>query len=138
MTGGRYERFTIADALREARCVRAYGYAFPVWATIRHMQHCMGECRYRSGENAVTEGKEGDMFFIIEAGEFAVTKSGVHGEVSKRLTRGDYFGERALIMDEVRRGARVYVCVGHARARWDRRVSLARVCLGERRSARLR
>lgn len=50
---------------------------------------------------AITEGDEGNTFYIVESGEFKVTKSGVAGEVSQRLTAGTYFGERALITNDV-------------------------------------
>ena len=71
-----YERFTIADAL------------VPVV--------------YSAGEVIIREGEAGQDFYFIEEGEVKATKSGVDGEVSRRLTRGDYFGELALINDSVR------------------------------------
>jgi CRP-like cAMP-binding protein len=75
-----YERLTIADALAPVECAE--------------------------GRVVIREGEEGDTFYIVEEGEVRVTKEGVPGEVSRRLGRGDYFGERALIMDE-RRAATV-------------------------------
>ena len=51
-----------------------------------------GEVILREGSEAVDDG-----FFIIERGEVKCTKAGHSGEVSKRLGRGDYFGERALL-----------------------------------------
>ena len=68
----RYERMTVADAL-QSRVVDA------------------GEVILREGSDDVNDG-----FFIIERGEVKCTQAGA-GEVSKRLTRGDYFGERALL-----------------------------------------
>ncbi len=49
----------------------------------------------------IREGEPGSDFYIIEEGSVAATKAGVEGEVSRRLTVGDYFGERALLTNEV-------------------------------------
>ena len=45
-------------------------------------------------------GEAGSDFYIIEEGSVRATKAGVDGEVSRRLTVGDYFGERALLTNE--------------------------------------
>ena len=42
-----------------------------------------------------------DRFYIVEEGELKATKAGVNGEVCPRLKQGDYFGELALIKDQV-------------------------------------
>ena len=52
------------------------------------------------GTVIVSEGDQGDLFFIIEEGEVKVTKKGV-GEVS-RLGPGSYFGEVALLFEQPR------------------------------------
>ncbi len=52
----------------------------------------------RAGEIVVRQGDpHADRFYIVESGELKVEISGVTGEVSDRLVRGSYFGERALI-----------------------------------------
>jgi len=71
-----YERLTIADALHTV----AFG----------------------PGDVVIREGEPGSDFYIIEEGSVAATKAGVEGEVSRRLTVGDYFGERALLTNEPR------------------------------------
>lgn len=71
-----YERLTIADALTQVDVA--------------------------DDVEIITEGEEGDRFFIIEEGEVKCTKAGVDHEVSRRLTTGDYFGERALLTNEKR------------------------------------
>ena len=53
----------------------------------------------------VREGRPGNLFYVIERGEMRVTKQAAGGaqvEVSRRLQRGDYFGELALLHEEVR------------------------------------
>jgi CRP-like cAMP-binding protein len=58
----------------------------------------------------IREGEPGSDFFIIEEGEVRATKSGVEEEVSRRLSTGDYFGERALLTNEVSCASLVRVC----------------------------
>jgi len=71
-----YERLTIADALSSES--------------------------FKEEEVVIREGDEGDKFYIVESGEFKVTKDGVSEEVHTRLKAGDYFGERALLTNEAR------------------------------------
>ncbi|OWY96809.1 Cyclic AMP-dependent protein kinase [Phytophthora megakarya] len=69
-----YEKMTVADALR-----------------VQFVE---------SGDTILTEGSRGDDFYIIEDGEVKCTRGGE--EVSARLGAGDFFGELALIHDDVR------------------------------------
>lgn len=71
-----YERLTIADALTSES--------------------------FKENEVVIQEGDPGNKFYIVESGEFKVTKEGVDREVSERLVSGGYFGERALLTNEVR------------------------------------
>ena len=51
-----------------------------------------------AGEAPVLEGREGDRFYVVLAGLFAVSNVGALGP--RRVLRpGDYFGEVALAMD---------------------------------------
>jgi ATP-binding cassette, subfamily B, bacterial len=51
-----------------------------------------------SGEAPVLEGQEGDRFYVVLSGVFAVSNVGALGP--RRVLRpGDYFGEVALAMD---------------------------------------
>lgn len=54
-------------------------------------------------QNVITEGEEGDFFYVVKEGDFEVIKEvdGVYKVVAK-LGRGDSFGEDALISDEKR------------------------------------
>ena len=47
-----------------------------------------------------SQGDEGDKFYIIKEGEVKCTKGG--SEVSRRLTKGDFFGELALLSSDKR------------------------------------
>jgi putative peptide zinc metalloprotease protein len=57
------------------------------------------EERRKTGETIIKQGEEGDKFYIIKAGQVEVTirKEGGVTETAARLSRGDYFGEIALI-----------------------------------------
>ena len=57
----------------------------------------------------MTQGEEGDHFYLIESGEFKVTVNGIPEEVCDRLTRGAYFGEIALLTSKPR-AATVTAC----------------------------
>ena len=59
------------------------------------------QAEYVEGNNIIVEGDEGNNFYIIRDGEVKATKTG-KGEVSKRLVRGDFFGELALLSSDKR------------------------------------
>jgi CRP/FNR family transcriptional regulator, cyclic AMP receptor protein len=61
------------------------------------------EREFVAGETIIKEGVGAAAFFVILSGEVAVS---VHGKPVSTLTRGDYFGEVALI-DEGARSATV-------------------------------
>lgn len=52
------------------------------------------ERRFNDGAPVTTAGARGNGFFVIAEGRATVR---VHGRVQRRLGRGDYFGELALI-----------------------------------------
>jgi cAMP-dependent protein kinase regulator len=50
------------------------------------------------GTGVITEGDEGDRFYVVLSGMFAVSNQGALGP-RRMLRPGDYFGEVALAMD---------------------------------------
>ena len=58
---------------------------------------------FRAGQTIFRQGERGDRFYIIQEGAVVVSKT-ANGErsVLARLGEGAYFGERALIKDDVR------------------------------------
>jgi CRP-like cAMP-binding protein len=71
------------------------------------------ERRFAAGETITKEGAGGAAFFVIESGEATVS---IGGRERATLTKGDYFGEVALI-DEGARSATItanseLVCYG--------------------------
>jgi putative peptide zinc metalloprotease protein len=57
------------------------------------------EDRRKAGEIIIKQGEEGDKFYIIKAGqvEVSIQKEGGVTDIAARFSRGDYFGEIALI-----------------------------------------
>ncbi|KAG0131951.1 cyclic nucleotide-binding-like protein [Tuber indicum] len=56
---------------------------------------------FHPGDVIIQQGDPGDNFYIIESGDAEVVKHGAHEPVN-RLTKGDYFGELALLNDAPR------------------------------------
>jgi CRP/FNR family transcriptional regulator, cyclic AMP receptor protein len=69
--------------------------------------------QFAPGETVVKEGADGAAFFVIDSGEAQVT---VRGTERATLKQGDYFGEIALIDEDVRSASIVanteLVCYG--------------------------
>ncbi|NXV01133.1 KGP2 kinase, partial [Cettia cetti] len=66
---------------------------------------CLEVEYYDKGDYVIREGEEGNTFFIIAKGKVIVTQSTTdhsQPQVIKNLHKGDYFGEKALISDDVR------------------------------------
>jgi CRP-like cAMP-binding protein len=55
--------------------------------------------RFKPGDSVMTEGERGESMFIIIHGAVLVYKA---GELIAELKEGDYFGEMALLGDQVR------------------------------------
>ena len=69
--------------------------------SVLEMASCLKEVEFPVDANIICEGDEGNNFYIIRDGEVKCTKAGA-GEVSRRLTRGDFFGELALLSSDKR------------------------------------
>ncbi|XP_022609492.1 cGMP-dependent protein kinase 2 [Seriola dumerili] len=66
---------------------------------------CLEVEYYDKGEYVIREGEEGSTFYIIAQGKVKVTQSTEAHKVPQiinTLQKGDYFGEKALISDDVR------------------------------------
>ena len=68
----------------------------------RELARSLTSALFHSGDTIMTRGESGDTFYLIESGEVKVL-GGDDGEtVVATLKASDFFGERALINNEVR------------------------------------
>ncbi|XP_066488175.1 cGMP-dependent protein kinase 2 isoform X4 [Tiliqua scincoides] len=66
---------------------------------------CLEVEYYDKGDYVIREGEEGSTFFVISRGKVKVTQTAegqAQPQLIKTLQKGDYFGEKALISDDVR------------------------------------
>ncbi|XP_015271961.1 PREDICTED: cGMP-dependent protein kinase 2 isoform X5 [Gekko japonicus] len=66
---------------------------------------CLEVEYYDKGDYVIREGEEGNTFFVIAKGKVKVTQTAegcTQAHLIKILQKGDYFGEKALISDDVR------------------------------------
>ena len=66
---------------------------------------------YKQGDYVISQGEEGDIFYLIETGTAQATLNAPDGSEPKAVkdyTSGDYFGERALLLSE-RRAANIVI-----------------------------
>eukprot|EP00753_Platysulcus_tardus_P016257 PLAT5565.1.p1 GENE.PLAT5565.1~~PLAT5565.1.p1 ORF type:complete len:720 (-),score=419.53 PLAT5565.1:286-2445(-) len=72
---------------------------------LAQMADAMEDDRFEEGQRIIRQGEAGDHFYIIEDGEVDVLKreegKGAEEKVG-HLTRGDFFGEKALLTEEKR------------------------------------
>jgi hypothetical protein len=62
----------------------------------------MQPCKFKPGDVIFREGDSGDAFFIVQSGQVVVSRGGV---TLVTLGQGEYFGELALIEDDVRKAS---------------------------------
>lgn len=67
---------------------------------IAKVSEALEEKYFKDGENVVTQGEQGDAFYILKAGKCVVYVD--QKEVTRYTKPGDYFGERSLIKNQVR------------------------------------
>ena len=58
---------------------------------------------YKTGTRVISQGESGDLFYIIKEGEAAVFEDSPGGSKQvNHLFKADFFGEKALLTDDVR------------------------------------
>lgn len=75
--------------------------------SIGQIADCLRVGDYNDGDVILTQGEETDEFYIVEEGEVQITqtpagKDGSEPVEVNKCKRGDYFGERRLLLDEPR------------------------------------
>jgi CRP-like cAMP-binding protein len=73
---------------------------------LQRLSDVLTEISYKPGEHVITQGEEGDTFYIISEGHAIVTKTDKnqmpYGKQIGEISEGQYFGERALLKHEPR------------------------------------
>lgn len=77
----------------------------PVFKQLTKLQldqllHVIVTQRFNAGQNIVTEGETGDLFYVVKEGTVHCTKK---GQLIRDFSKGDYFGEQALMYQAKRR-----------------------------------
>eukprot|EP01052_Picozoa_sp_SAG31_P006565 SAG31_NODE_303_length_18065_cov_5.733107_7_plen_95_part_00 len=82
----------------------------------RRMVEVLEPCSFGAGEQIIKQGDPGDAMYILGAGE-ALARLDVGGECFdvKTYSRGDYFGEVALLSDAPRKCAATHLALLHVR-----------------------
>ncbi|KAL1497632.1 hypothetical protein ABEB36_008558 [Hypothenemus hampei] len=73
--------------------------------TLIKISDVLDECHYVNGDYIIRQGNRGDTFFIISKGKVNVTikkKDSSEEKYIRTLTKGDFFGEKALHGDDLR------------------------------------
>lgn len=74
----------------------------PEWQ-LRQVTESLQTIQCEAGDVVIREGESGQEMYLIEEGELACTKEGIHqGRMLRRYSAGDFFGERALLVHERR------------------------------------
>ena len=60
---------------------------------------CLSSLKFRMGEKVVNEGDPGDLFYLIKEG---IVSCKIKGKEIRQMTRGEFFGEQALLYNNVR------------------------------------
>ena len=75
------------------------------WVPFRRISeivHCFVEKEYKQDEKILTEGENGNEFYIIKKGAVQIYSNSIDKDFTKICYRGDYFGESSLIGENKR------------------------------------
>lgn len=101
-----FRRILMDSAFQRRRMYEAFLEEVPLLSSLKPYERAkiadaLDTIKYPANSTIIQEGDPGDAFFLLEAGEAEARKNGVEGSV-KSYSRGDYFGELALLDDKSR------------------------------------
>ncbi|KAL1973150.1 hypothetical protein VTN31DRAFT_6692 [Thermomyces dupontii] len=101
-----FRRILMDSAFQRRRMYEAFLEEVPLLSSLKPYERskiadALDTIKYPAGATIIREGDPGDAFYLLEAGEAEAFKSGTEGPV-KSYSRGDYFGELALLDDKPR------------------------------------
>jgi cAMP-dependent protein kinase regulator len=101
-----FRRILMDSAFQRRRMYEAFLEEVPVLSSLKSYERskiadALDTIKHPAGATIIDEGDPGDAFYLLEAGEAEAFKSGSQQPV-KSYSRGDYFGELALLDDKPR------------------------------------
>ncbi|KAL1988145.1 hypothetical protein VTN96DRAFT_675 [Rasamsonia emersonii] len=101
-----FRRILMDSAFQRRRMYEAFLEEVPLLASLKPYERskiadALDTIKYPAGTTIIQEGGPGDSFYLLESGEAEAFKSGSDRPV-KSYSRGDYFGELALLDDKPR------------------------------------
>jgi cAMP-dependent protein kinase regulator len=102
-----FRRILMDSAFQRRRMYESFLEEVPLLSSLKSYERskiadALETQKYTSGQTIIKEGDPGESFFILESGEADVFKEEEKGKVLKTYTKGDYFGELALLNDAPR------------------------------------
>lgn len=101
-----FRRILMTSAFEKRKMYEGFLEEVPLLASLKPYERAkiadaLETVKFTKGSNIITEGEPGDAFYLLEAGEATAYKGGIDHSL-KEYTRGDFFGELALLDDKPR------------------------------------
>ena len=101
-----FRRILMDSAFKRRRMYESFLEEVPLLSSLKTYERAkiadaLESVKFTPGSTIIREGDRGDAFYLLESGEANAFKSGVTNAV-KSYSRGDYFGELALLDDKPR------------------------------------
>ncbi|KAL7274825.1 hypothetical protein RUND412_002256 [Rhizina undulata] len=101
-----FRRILMENTFKRRRMYEAFLEEVPILSSLvpyerAKIADALETITYQPGTIIIRQGDQGDRFFIIESGIAEVYKNGI-AELVRTLSKGDYFGELALLNDAPR------------------------------------
>jgi cAMP-dependent protein kinase regulator len=102
-----FRRILMDSAFQRRRMYESFLEEVPLLASLKAYERskiadALETQKYAVGQAIIREGDPGESFFILESGEAEVFKEAEKDTVLRTYTKGDYFGELALLNDAPR------------------------------------
>jgi cAMP-dependent protein kinase regulator len=102
-----FRRILMDSAFQRRRMYESFLEEVPLLSSLKSYERskiadALETQKYSAGQTIIKEGDPGESFFILESGEAVVYKEAEKENVLKTYTKGDYFGELALLNDAPR------------------------------------
>ncbi|KKY21600.1 putative camp-dependent protein kinase regulatory subunit [Phaeomoniella chlamydospora] len=101
-----FRRILMDSAFQRRRMYEGFLEEVPLLSSLKGYERAkiadaLESVKFPAGSKIINEGDPGDAFYLLESGEAEAFKAGVEKPV-KAYSRGDYFGELALLDDKPR------------------------------------